>query len=315
MIRTLMTICLLVCFLSSGFGADFVKQTLPTQATISKIFFINSYHGFAVTGDGELLKTNDAGKTWKLKKLGKRAITDIHIIGRVGYLVGEKGLLMKTKDRGATWRDISLNLQFNFSGVGILNDSMTILCGTDQHSMSKAKGVLFQSFDYGKTWKKQKHWGNGYTDIETQPNNKIYLLAIQKVFHSINNGIHYFRGKYEGAHLCFGFTFMDDFGFIVGQDGYFGYSATHGRKWEQIDLKITKTLYAVDMYDKSSGVAVGKDGIVVFFNDNGNRFTISNTGQTDDLRTVALTDEFIFAAGVNGAFYSKERFPKAPDLQ
>lgn len=311
MTRIITTVCLLLGIVSPLFGADFIPHELPTKATINKIQFLSADYGFAVSDGGELLQTTNGGKTWKSRVLTKRAITDIHIYGRDGYLVGEKGLVMKSVDAGASWRDVSLDLKFNFSGVGIVNDTSIIVCGTDQHSMSKTKGVLFQSFDRGHTWQKQRHWGNGYMDVKTQPPSKIYMIAIKKVFHSINAGAHFFHGTYEGAHLCFGLDFIDDWGFMVGQNGYFGSSITHGRKWEQVDLGITKDLFAVAMFDKFSGVAVGQDGVVVFFSDSGKRFTVTNTGVQIDLKTVAVTDEYIYAAGNDGVFFSYKRQARA----
>ncbi|MEZ5360091.1 MAG: YCF48-related protein [Candidatus Zixiibacteriota bacterium] len=311
MIRIALSITLV--FLMTAFlsAAGFVQHDLPTKATINKILFLSSNYGFAVTNDGELLQTSNAGKTWKVKDMGKRAITDIHILGRDGYMVGEKGLLMKSVDAGVSWRDISLDLKFNFSGVGIVNDSTIIVCGTDQHSMSKTKGVLFISRDRGNTWQKQRHWGNGYTDVATWPTKKIYLIAIKQIFHSINAGLHFFHGTYEGDDLCFGLDFQDDWGFMVGANGYFGSSTTHGREWEQKDFGIDKDLFAVGMMDHFSGVTVGQDGIIVFFNDSGNRYTVMNSGVKADLKTVAITDDYVFTAGNDGTFFSYKRNARA----
>lgn len=313
MLRTAITLCLILCFASIAISADFVQHKTPTEATINKILFLSSEYGFAVTDNGELLKTSNGGKTWKSKKLGKRAITDIDIMGREGYLVGEKGLVMKSADAGVTWRDMSLDLKYNFSGVGIVNDSTIVICGTDQHSMSKTKGALFISRNHGIKWEKQGHLGNGFTDVTTWPPRKVYLIAIKQIFHSINMGLYFFHGTYEGTNLCFGLDFQDDWGYMVGGDGYFGSSITHGRTWERKDFGIDKDLFAVQMFDHYSGITVGQDGIVVFFNDSGNRYTVMNTGVKLDLKTVAVTDDYIYTAGNDGVFFSYKRHARAGD--
>jgi len=301
-------------FLLAGtaFGADYFKIKVQTTADINKVFFYNDQMGWAVTSDGEVLTTFDSGKNWRLIDVTKRDIRDIQFLNRAGYLVGEKGLLMKSTNGGGTWEDISLNMKYNLTGVAILNDSTIFTCGTDQNSLSKTKGEVFESRDFGKTWKKHA-WklGNGYTDIAVCPPRKVYLLGIKKVFHSISWGIRYFHGKYEGSKMGFGFDFMDDWGFMVGHKGFFARSADHGRNWTEIPLDTTSELYAVEMFDRSSGVAVGQGGLIMYFYDDGDRQVFENCGYPDDLLTVFVTDSKIFFGGRNGLLMSIERFPRS----
>ncbi|MFH1699751.1 MAG: YCF48-related protein [Candidatus Zixiibacteriota bacterium] len=308
-IRLPIMLFLILAYGISG-GADFEKVDIPTTATINKIYFDGPHYGWAVTSAGELLSTWDGGNSWQVKEISKRTINDIDMRGQVGYLTGDRGLIMKTGNRGATWVDMSQNIKFNFVAIGMVNDTSTIVCGTDQNSMSKTVGVAYQTYDSGKTWLKKKHLGNGYTDLVVQPPQKIYLLASKTAFHSISKGIHFFPGKYSGSRLAWGFDFIDDWGFIVGSKGFFARTFDHGRNWEEIDLGITKSLFAVEIFDKFSGVGVGEDGLVLFFNDSGDRFTISHCGIDTDLKTVCITENKIFIGGNDGLIMSKERFPR-----
>jgi photosystem II stability/assembly factor-like uncharacterized protein len=301
----------LILLAGSVLAADYTKIDIPTTATINQIYFMNDQLGWAVTSAGQVLSTYDGGKTWKMNEVTSRSIHDIHIQGRQGYLVGERGLLMKTTDGGVTWKDISLNIRYDLVGVGITNDSSIIVCGNDLNSMSKSVGMVFDSWDYGKTWKKHPYrLGNGYTDLAIYPPRKVYLLASKRAFHSINNGQRYFKGKYEGDRLGFGFDFIDDWGFMVGYKGLFARSVDHGRNWENVSVEITKNLYAVEMFDKFSGVAVGDDGLVLYFYDSGDRHTVENCGYNDNLYAVFVTGDKIILGGANGLLLSKERFPR-----
>lgn len=308
-------ITILMALLAGAAGAaEYVKIDGSTTADINKLYFYNDQMGWAVTSDGEVLSTFDAGKNWRRIEVTKRNIRDIHFLNRAGYIVGDKGLLMKSTNGGATWQDISLNMKYNLTGLAILNDSTIFACGTDQNSMSKTKGEVFESRDFGKTWKKHE-WklGNGYTDIAVCPPRKVYLLAIKKVFHSISWGVRYFDGKYEGSKMGFGFDFMDDWGFMVGHKGFFARSATHGRHWEEIPLDTTSELYSLEMFDPQSGVAVGEGGMVMYFYDNGDRQVFENCGYTNDLLTVFVTGDKIFFGGKDGLLMSIERFPRAKE--
>lgn len=301
-------LAVILTVVSSAGAAVFTKVDLPTKATINKIFFHDQYKGWAVTSAGEVFFSYDGGATWKLIKTEKRAITDIQIADQYGYLVGEKGLLMKSTDHGATWKDISLNMKYNLMGVGMFGDSNAVVVANDQNSIAKTRGEVFQTRDYGKTWDKhQDHLGNGFVDVVVWPPEKIYLLAMKKAFHSIDKGVYFVTGRYEGSRLAFSLDFQDDWGFMVGQDGYFAKSNSHGRKWTEVDLGIKASLYAVKMFDKTSGVAVGQDGIIVYFSDDGARHTVENCGQKTDLMTVAVTPEKVFCGGKDGALYYTPR--------
>jgi photosystem II stability/assembly factor-like uncharacterized protein len=307
-----LTIIIFLFLTGAAFGADYIEVDLPTTATINQIYFFNDQLGWAATSDGEVLSTYDGGKTWRLSQVSKRNIRDIHFQNRVGYITGNRGLLMKTTNGGATWQDISMNIKYNFTGLGIVDDSTAIICGTDQNSMSKTKGEIFESRDYGKTWKKHD-WrlGNGFVDLAVCPPRRVYLLAIKKVFHSISQGVRYFHGKYEGSRLAFGFDFMDEWGFMVGRKGYFAWSNTHGKKWEERELDLTLDLYAVEMFDRYSGVAVGEKGTVMYFYDDGQRQVLDNCGRDVDLRTLFITGNRIFLGGDNGLMMYKDRFPRS----
>ncbi len=302
---------LLILLTGSVFAADYTKIDIPTTASINQVYFMNDQLGWAATSAGQVLSTFDGGKTWRMSEPTTRSIHDICIEGRQGYLVGERGLLMRSTDGGATWEDISLNIKYDLVGVGITNDSSIIVCGNDMNSVSKSVGVVFESRDYGKTWKKHGYrLGNGYTDLAIYPPRKVYLLAAKKEFHSINNGLRYFKGGYPGNRLGFNFDFIDAYGYMVGYKGLFARTIDHGRNWEELPIDITKNLYAVEMFDESSGVAVGQDGLVIYFYDSGDRHTVENCGYKQNLRAVFVTGQKIFMGGDDGLLLVKERFPR-----
>lgn len=313
--RYLIVICT-VLLTAAACGGDYTKIDVPTTGTINQIFFFNDQLGWAVTSDAEVLSTFDAGKTWRKQKVGERNIRDIHFHNRAGYLTGDKGLLMKSTNGGGTWEDMSLGLKYNFVGIGAVNDSVAIVCGTDQNSVSKTKGVVFETRDGGKTWKKHAYkLGHGYTDLATYGDRKVFLLASKKAFHSISEGSRYFHGGYEGDRLGLGFDFENDWGFLVGVKGLLGYSFDHGRNWRLIDIDSTSgyaktNFYAVEMFDKYSGVAVGDHGAIMYLYDDGDRQTFENCGWDINLRSVFITGEKVFFGGEKGLMFYRERFPR-----
>jgi photosystem II stability/assembly factor-like uncharacterized protein len=302
-----LTIILLFSLVSLCYAAEFKKMEVPTEADINEIYFDNAAYGWAATSEGELLSTYDGGKSWRKKEITSRSINDIEFKDRLGYLCGDRGLLMKSTDRGATWQDISMGMKFRFTSVAIVNDSAAVVCGTDQNSMAKTRGVLFHSWDYGRNWLKAPRYGNGYSDLAVTRPEKIYVLAIKKVSHSINSGVSYFHGRYGGDRLAFDFDFIEDFGFMVGSKGLLARSMDHGRTWKEIELDITKDLFAVKIFNETSGVAVGQDGIVVFFEEGGQRTSSAHCGYDIDLDTVFAVGNKIFVGGKEGILLAAER--------
>jgi photosystem II stability/assembly factor-like uncharacterized protein len=288
-------------------STEYIPQTVPTKADITKVFFADKANGWAVTTAGEVLSTYDSGKTWKAKQVTNRSIADIHFRGRLGYLTGERGLLMKTTDGGASWQDISLNIKFNFTGVGIINDTAAIVCGTDQNSMAKTVGVTFRSIDRGQTWQKRPFLGNGLFDLVVWPPHKVYILAIKKSFHSISVGETYWTGKYEGNRLGFAIDFQDDWGYMVGNKGFFSRSTDHGRNWKEVPMQITKDLYAIAMIDHFSGVAAGQDGLVVNFTQSGDQYAVENIGLPVTISSIAVTEDRVYFGGRNGTIMYRQR--------
>ncbi len=288
-------------------STEYTPLNVPTKADITKILFADKLNGWSVTVTGQVLSTFDGGKTWKAKQVTNRPITDIHFRGKQGYMTGERGLLMKTTDGGASWQDISLNIKFNFSGIGIINDTSAIICGTDQNSMAKTVGVTFQTWDRGKTWQKKPFLGNGFFDVVVWPPSKVYFLAIKKAFHSIDGAGFFWTGKYEGKRLGFAFDFQDDWGYMVGGDGLFMKSTDHGRNWTEVPMQVTKSLHAVAMIDHFSGVAGGQDGIVINFFQSGDQYTVENIGLPVSISSVAVTEDKVFLAGQNGTIVYRAR--------
>jgi len=298
----------LIFFTIGAWASDFQKIDIPTTANINKIFFSDDYNGWAVTDDGEVLSTYDGGKTWTNKKVASRAINDIYVLKRRGYLVGDRGLLMMTTNGGARWDDHSLNIKYKLNGVGILDDSTALVCGVNLNSISKIKGETFRTTNYGRTWERQKFVANGLVDMAVNPPFKVFLLGSKQFHHSINKGLVYFPGKYEGAKFAYGFQMMQDFGFIVGADGFFAHTQDHGRHWEKIDTDLDKNLYAVDMYDNKSGIAVGEEGVIFEFEQNGKYTKVVDSGYENDLNTICITREKIFIGGDDGLLLVKDRF-------
>jgi len=300
-------ILLAMVLTTASFGADFTKIDLPTKADINRIYFVDQLYGWITTSQGELLSTRDGGKSWTVKKVSNRGINDICIKGHWGYLTGKRGLLMKTIDLGATWRDISLNIKFDFNRVQIINDSVALICGTDQNSISKDEGVLFVTENYGKTWTKGIHHGNGYADMVNVPRRGIYLLTDKQIFYSPSVKDEFTGTVHESHERPRCLALVDSCMYMVGDKGYFAILTPSGPEWTPLTSGTEKNLFAVGLLDGSSGVIVGQAGTILLFHDYGQRIEKEPGNIKTDLLTVCITAGKIFCGGRKGVLLCRPR--------
>ncbi|HQJ45595.1 MAG TPA: hypothetical protein PK195_03060, partial [Ignavibacteriaceae bacterium] len=71
---------------------------INSSSGLYKIIFDNSDNGIIITNRGEVLHSSDAGKSWKMKSIGKPvALNDIKQLNSGKYMiVGNNGSLFKS---------------------------------------------------------------------------------------------------------------------------------------------------------------------------------------------------------------------------
>lgn len=111
--------------------------------------FLDARHGWAVGGDGTMLRTTDGGTTWTRQEitapdLGRIAFVSDH----EGWVVGEFGHILFTQTMGASWevrprpaREDLLGIRFVKPGVGwIVGD----------------RGLILKTENGGQRWRRQR---------------------------------------------------------------------------------------------------------------------------------------------------------------
>ncbi|MCG3116672.1 MAG: PKD domain-containing protein [Candidatus Manganitrophus sp. SA1] len=104
-----------------------------------------------------IVHSNDGGATWiyqnELPEFGglggSGRYHDLHLIGNLGWAVGEIGAVLRTTDHGATWRQVTNTGAGNISlwGLAFPDPQHIWIVGTG--------GLILHSADGGTTWVKQ----------------------------------------------------------------------------------------------------------------------------------------------------------------
>lgn len=146
---------LLLIILSTTIHAQIGWNSLPNAPTsqrIDDIFFINTDTGVAVTAEGKIYKTSDAGATWSLKlNASGYYMRSVEFLNdSVGFAGSLYGTLYKTIDGGDSWTDISNLLNPNVSGICGLNAvSDTVIYGVGIWS---EPAYIIKSTNSGQSW-------------------------------------------------------------------------------------------------------------------------------------------------------------------
>ncbi len=141
-------LCIVNCALAGWFPTNQSYQNL------SKVRMLNATYGYAVGGEGYIVKTIDGGDTWQPLTLQNArtasgvifSISDLSFVSvPTGYIVGNEGTIFKTIDAGKTWLQLTVN---NAGG----NITSVYFTSSDIGYISDANGKIFKTMNGGITW-------------------------------------------------------------------------------------------------------------------------------------------------------------------
>ncbi len=234
-----------IVLLSDTDGKDFRQaKSVPVRSTLTAVSFVDGKTGWAVGHWGIILRTDDAGESWKIQRSDTtvdQPLFSVYFMDRNrGWAVGLWSLLLSTKDGGETWNPVRLppppggkkadrNLQKIFA-----NRLGTLFVGAEQ-------GMVLQSVD-GEKWVyvSTGYKGTFWTGIALG-NGTILMGGLRgTIYRSIDGGRSWKESKTE---MKSSITDMAEVGgkvFAVGLDGVqlespdFGVSFTGAQREDRV---------------------------------------------------------------------------------
>jgi photosystem II stability/assembly factor-like uncharacterized protein len=128
-----------------------------TTHNIVDICFPTDSIGYAITTNGEVLKTTDQGNNWNILVTLSGNYTSICALGSDTIFVGGNNIY-RSDDAGSSWNNLIAlpytipDLQFFTSQEGVYINPYTYTCSTSTGSSTINDYQVFQTTDYGSTW-------------------------------------------------------------------------------------------------------------------------------------------------------------------
>jgi len=254
---------------SDDSGSTWTRIPVNSNEDITHIQFISGSIGYILIGRSQIMKTTNAGQTWKYCTPYYGISSFSFINEKSGVVVGPGGFIAMTTDSCKTWRKKSTGVTTDLYAIQMLNDTTYCLTG---------KGGLFmKTTDSCKSW----YTYNGSWEDNT---------AVGLHFLSADTGCYwgwtgmvmtYDGGKNWTGTGGYGFFMMNDVAFY---DGYHAYavgssSNTSGSESPSLaymsnGLKFTiqytqQYMNAVVTVGLNTVVAVGPDGTIMKSKDYG----------------------------------------------
>ncbi len=122
---------------------------VPSQATLTGVYFQNENLGFAVGHDAVILKTEDKGESWKLVYSApeeERPFLDVLFLDiNTGFAVGAYGFFLTTHNSGKTWTSEYISEDdYHFNQIAQSSGGTLFIAGES--------GKIYVSKDKGDNW-------------------------------------------------------------------------------------------------------------------------------------------------------------------
>jgi photosystem II stability/assembly factor-like uncharacterized protein len=209
--------------------------SVPTQVTLTSVYFVNDKIGFAGGHDSTVIKTEDGGDHWTLAYHDEAAQSPIMTVYFVdenhGFAMGAFSFVIETQDGGKTWKQRTLladSKEDNHLNKVFATKTGTVLVAAEL-------GTVYRSTDQGKT----------FSEIKT---------------------------GYEGSFWG-GTALSDGSALIYGMRGNVYRSADDGATWTKINSGTDKSIGGGVELSNGTVVLVGLQGYVGYSTDKGMNFT------------------------------------------
>lgn len=209
-----------IILLSDDQGEHWRQARVPTQTTLTAVYFSDAQNGWAVGHESLILRTHDAGLTWTA--VAHSAVSNIPLFAiqffnpHLGLAVGAQGTVLVTQDGGEHWstHTLAAGTDNHLYAIAATRDGVLYLAGE--------AGNAYRSIDQGASWQRLRM---------PQPGSYFGAIALE------NNAVMFY-----------------------GLRGQIALSRNRGKTFESIDAGTAASLFGARVLHNGDLVLVGAGG-------------------------------------------------------
>lgn len=251
-------------------------KTVPTQVTLTSVYFVNEKVGYAGGHDSTVIRTDDGGNTWTQvyhNVESQSPIMSIYFVDEDhGLAVGAFSFVVETKDGGKTW-----------------NQRTLVADSTDDSHLNKIyatkDGTILVAAEFGKVFRSTDK-GETFTEVDT---------------------------GYEGSFWG-GMALKDGGALVYGMRGNVYRSTDDGVTWAKINSGTDKSVGGGWELDNGTVVLIGLQGYVGYSTDDAKTFTeVTRADRLGYVAVLPAADNQIAVFGEPGVKLQPDDAAKALD--
>lgn len=212
-------------------------KSVPTQVTLTSVYFVNDKIGYAGGHDSTVIRTDDGGDTWtqSFHDIDAQApiMTVYFVDENHGFAMGAFSFVIETMDGGKTWNQRELIAGSNEDSH--LNKAFATSDGTIL--VAAEFGKVFRSTDKGATFNEVQtgYEGSFWGGMSLKDGSALVFGMRGNVYRSTDDGVTWAKidsgtDKSVGGGVELG----DGKVVLVGLQGYVGYSTDGGKSFTEV---------------------------------------------------------------------------------
>ena len=245
---------------------------------------------WAVSEDGNILRTDDGGSTWKIQTTAKLQPRGLNLpllsitfaTPQSGWAVGVLGMILHTDDGGNTWKQQTSGTEHILTRVAVATAQSVWVVDNQQPG-------LMHTDDGGRIWKSQdKEFLSGVAFATLQSGWKFGDKGL--ILHTDDGG-NTWKPQTSGtsesmAEIDFATPLS---AWAVGGKGLILHTDDGGNTWKPQTSGTSEDLSSVAVATPHSAWAVGRKGVILHTDDSGNTWKPQTSGTSVDLNSIACS--------------------------
>jgi len=289
-------------FKTTNSGINWINETL-NENNVTSIECLDTNRIFLTSVSGKVIRTTNGGTNWLYQNISNLSLNGISLDSNgVGYATGEKGNIYKTINYGSNWVSVttgSLPLYDShiFYGIYFIDENTGTAVGTTSN------GCIYHTTNGGINWVMQVD-----NNCPTSQMRDVFFTNVLTGFivgsgiqKTTNAGINWFYVDNVTPGLQKVYFTNDQTGFTLGGPRILK-TTNSGNNWIFKFQSMGMFLHDID-FSGDKAFAVGESTIVLFSSDQGETWTVKNTGLTGNLYfngVSMINDSTVIIADKNG---------------